>query len=56
MLYRFGPINNQGGERRFNVAITRARISMTVVSSFSAHDMDPARLRSERGADTGVPP
>ena len=47
MLYRFGPINNQGGERRLNVAITRARISMTVVSSFSAHDMDPARLRSE---------
>ena len=47
MLYRFGPINNQGGERRLNVAITRARISMMVVSSFSAHDMDPARLRSE---------
>ena len=35
MLYRFGPINNQGGERRLNVAITRARISMMVVSSFS---------------------
>jgi very-short-patch-repair endonuclease len=47
MLYRFGPINNEGGERRLNVAITRARLSMTVVSSFSAQDMDPARLRSE---------
>jgi very-short-patch-repair endonuclease len=47
MLYRFGPINNEGGERRLNVAITRARASMTVVSSFSAQDMDPARLRAE---------
>src|SRR6202012_3500282 len=47
MLYRFGPINNEGGERRLNVAITRARRSMTVVSSFSAQEMDPNRLRSE---------
>jgi very-short-patch-repair endonuclease/Arc/MetJ family transcription regulator len=47
MLYRFGPINNEGGERRLNVAITRARSRMTVVSSFSSADMDPARLRSE---------
>ena len=47
MLYRFGPINNEGGERRLNVAITRARLAMTVVSSFSAEDMDPAKLRSE---------
>jgi very-short-patch-repair endonuclease len=47
MLYRFGPINNEGGYRRLNVAITRARSQMTVVSSFSANDMDPNRLRSE---------
>ncbi len=47
MLYRFGPVNNEGGERRLNVAITRARARMTVVSSFSATDMDPAKLRSE---------
>lgn len=47
MLYRFGPIGQQGGERRLNVAITRARHRMSVVSSFSASDMDPARLRSE---------
>lgn len=31
---RFGPINEQGGERRLNVAITRARYRTTVVSSF----------------------
>ena len=47
MLYRFGPINNEGGERRLNVAVTRARNRMTVVSSFSAADMDPNRLRSD---------
>ena len=46
MLYRFGPINNDGGERRLNVAITRARTHMTVVSSFAAADMDPGKLRS----------
>jgi very-short-patch-repair endonuclease len=47
MLYRFGPINNEGGYRRLNVAITRARSRMTTVSSFSSLDMDPAKLRSE---------
>ena len=45
MLYRFGPLNNEGGERRLNVAVTRARSRMTVISTFSAADMDPARLR-----------
>lgn len=43
LLYRFGPLNNEGGERRLNVAITRARHRMTVVSSFSHVEMDPAR-------------
>jgi very-short-patch-repair endonuclease len=47
MLYRFGPINNDGGHRRLNVAITRARAQMTVVSSFSSMDMDPNRLSSD---------
>ncbi len=41
--YRFGPLLQDGGERRLNVAITRARRRMTLVSSFSAHDMDPTR-------------
>jgi hypothetical protein len=47
MVYRFGPINQEGGERRLNVAITRARNRMTVVSSFAAADLDPARLNAE---------
>jgi hypothetical protein len=49
VLHRFGPLNLEGGERRLNVAITRARRRMTVVSSFTAADLDPARLRA-RGA------
>jgi very-short-patch-repair endonuclease len=47
MLYRFGPINVEGGQRRLNVAVTRARRRMTTVSSFSCDDMDPDRLRAE---------
>ncbi len=49
VLHRFGPLNIEGGERRLNVAITRARRSMTVVSAIAAEDLDPARLRA-RGA------
>jgi very-short-patch-repair endonuclease len=47
MFYRFGPLNTVGGERRLNVAITRAKRRLTLVSSFSVSDLDPARLRSE---------
>ena len=46
MLYRFGPINQEGGERRLNVAVTRARSRIGVISSFSSADMDPARLKA----------
>lgn len=41
--YRFGPLNQEGGERRLNVAVTRARSRVDVVSSFGHHDMDPGR-------------
>jgi very-short-patch-repair endonuclease len=41
--YRFGPLLREGGERRLNVAVTRARRRMTLVSAFSAADMDPGR-------------
>ncbi|MEW1954701.1 AAA domain-containing protein [Terrabacter sp. NPDC080008] len=49
VLHRFGPLNNEGGERRLNVAITRARTRMTVVSALRASDLDPNRLKA-RGA------
>lgn len=29
----FGPLNNQGGERRLNVAVSRARYEMIVFST-----------------------
>ena len=48
--YRFGPLNQQGGERRLNVAITRARDELHLVSSFSHHDMEPGRSTS-RGVE-----
>jgi very-short-patch-repair endonuclease len=41
--YRFGPLLSEGGYRRLNVAITRAKHMLTLVSSFDHHDMDPAR-------------
>ncbi|MEX2159914.1 MAG: DUF3320 domain-containing protein [Dehalococcoidia bacterium] len=39
---RFGPINAEGGRRRLNVAITRARKSMTVV-----HSLHPTAIDAE---------
>ena len=41
--YRVGPLNQQGGERRLNVAITRTRSRIHLVSSFSHHDMESGR-------------
>jgi uncharacterized protein DUF4011/restriction endonuclease-like protein/AAA domain-containing protein/uncharacterized protein DUF3320 len=34
----FGPLNKDGGERRLNVAVTRARERVELVSSVRAHD------------------
>ena len=45
--YRFGPLNQEGGERRLNVAVTRARSRIQIVSSFSHLDMDPSRSNAE---------
>jgi very-short-patch-repair endonuclease len=46
MRYNFGPINQAHGHRRLNVAITRAKFKLTLVSSFSSADMDDQRLTS----------
>lgn len=43
LRHAFGPINAQGGERRLNVAITRARVTVAVVSTFTADDMSPEK-------------
>ncbi len=47
LVHNFGPVNQQGGERRLNVAVTRARRRMVVVSSFGSEDVDPSRSSSE---------
>ena len=39
----FGPINKPGGERRLNVAITRAKHRLTLVSSFKHSELDLER-------------
>ncbi|MGZ0169385.1 MAG: DUF3320 domain-containing protein [Planctomycetales bacterium] len=39
----FGPLNREGGERRLNVLITRARERCVVVSSIKADDIDLRR-------------
>lgn len=39
----WGTLNKEGGERRLNVAVTRARRSMHVVSSISPGDFDPSK-------------
>ncbi|MCV2488187.1 DUF4011 domain-containing protein [Geodermatophilus sp. YIM 151500] len=45
----FGPLNRVGGERRLNVAVTRARRQVVVFSSF-----DPEQLRAEETSSVGV--
>lgn len=42
----FGPLNRQGGERRLNVAVTRARKAVKVVSSIEPEDFDLTRTQS----------
>ena len=45
----FGPLNRAGGERRLNVAVTRSREAITLVSSIRSDDIDLNRTKS-RGA------
>ncbi|WP_295622273.1 DUF4011 domain-containing protein [uncultured Methanobrevibacter sp.] len=39
MSLNFGPLNQDGGERRLNVLITRAREKCVVFTNFRAHDI-----------------
>lgn len=47
----FGPLGNQGGERRLNVAITRAREKIIVVSSIHSWQIDTDRAKGQGPAD-----
>lgn len=43
----FGPLNKSGGERRLNVAVTRARYGVKVYSSIQPEDIDLERTDSQ---------
>jgi very-short-patch-repair endonuclease len=47
MSMNFGPLNRQGGERRLNVAITRATTEVIVFASFDASMIDLSRTSAE---------
>ncbi|WP_143307389.1 DUF3320 domain-containing protein [Chitinophaga vietnamensis] len=42
----FGPLNNEGGERRLNVLITRAKLRCEVFTNITADDIDLNRTKS----------
>ncbi|PSL48159.1 AAA domain-containing protein [Chitinophaga niastensis] len=42
----FGPLNNEGGERRLNVLITRAKTRCEVFTNITADDIDINRTKS----------
>ncbi|MDR2863755.1 MAG: DUF4011 domain-containing protein [Puniceicoccales bacterium] len=63
----FGPLNREGGERRLNVAVTRAKRELLVFSGLRAGQVDTARVHApgvdglrqfleyaERGGGTGL--
>tara|TARA_A100000171_G_scaffold53021_1_gene75483 strand:+ start:14422 stop:20340 length:5919 start_codon:yes stop_codon:yes gene_type:complete len=41
----FGAVNKQGGEKRLNVAVTRAKSEFHIFSSISAEEIDPSRAK-----------
>jgi hypothetical protein len=44
---RFGPLGQRGGERRLNVAVSRARKEIHVVASFEPHMLSVARSKHD---------
>ncbi|WP_115864978.1 DUF4011 domain-containing protein [Halorussus litoreus] len=46
----FGPLSQSGGHRRLNVAVTRAKEKVTVVSSLQPGEIDPSNVK-HRGVE-----
>jgi very-short-patch-repair endonuclease len=51
MSMNFGPLNREGGERRLNVAITRATTEVVVFASFDPSMIDLSRTKARAVAD-----
>ena len=47
IFLNFGPLNREGGFRRLNVAVSRARYEMVVFSTLRPEDIDLSRTASE---------
>jgi len=47
VVLNFGPLNREGGWRRLNVAVSRARHEMHVFSTLRADHLDVSRTRAE---------
>ena len=47
MAMRFGPLSTVGGERRLNVAITRAKYNVKLIGSIKPTDIDTERVSQE---------
>lgn len=47
LSYLFGPLNSSGGERRLNVAVTRAKQHIKLVSSLEYTDLDLSKLNTK---------
>ncbi|MGN0910301.1 MAG: AAA domain-containing protein, partial [Thermoguttaceae bacterium] len=46
-LHNFGPLNRQKGERRLNVAVTRAKLNVKVVASIRGSDINLDQAKSD---------
>lgn len=47
--YNFGPLSKTGGERRLNVAITRAKVHMKLISSFQPSELSDSKIANNTG-------
>ena len=43
----FGPLNKDGGERRLNVLITRAKVKCVVFSNITSHDINLSKTNAQ---------
>lgn len=46
-IHNFGPLNKKGGERRLNVAITRAKYNVKLVASIKSYDIDLSKTLAD---------